>query len=102
MLGSLREAAALLLSRAQHGAQQVLRAVDWPAGEAAEEEPAAAAAAAAGAPSGPANGAAASGLAVGSRQQWRLLRLAAQDWLERCWQVRGGGPWRHQGGRVSA
>ena len=95
LVGSLREAAALLLSRAQHATQQALRAVDWPAGEeSAAGEPAGAVAEQpepAGAAEEPA--AAADGgreAPQSQRQQWRLLRFALQDWLESAWQVRCG------------
>lgn len=88
LVESLREAAAVLLSRAQHVTQQALRAVDWPA-EAPEPAEAAAAAARSGQP--PAGGSAAqpeAAVAVARQRQWRLLRFALQDWLESIWQAR--------------
>lgn len=107
LLGSVREATATLLFRAQHATQQALRAVDWPAGEvvadaqAAVNEQATSQAAATTSPRsapkpGSAPGAAAPADAASSRQdrqeqrrqQWRLLRFAAQDWVEGLWQVR--------------
>lgn len=83
LLGTLHEALALLLSKAQHATAQALRAVDWPAGEEERTEQ----------PQQEQQVAVASGNVVPvvaghtPRRQWRLLRFAAQDWAERCWQV---------------
>lgn len=89
LAGSLREAAAVVLSRAQHATQQALRAVDWPAGE-AEPEPEQQATAAAAAAEDEAEAVTAfdgaSAAAPSRSQQWRQLRFALQDWLERVWQ----------------
>lgn len=90
LVGSLREAAAVLLSRAQHVTQQALRAVDWPAEPSAEpaERPGASTAAAHGEQSSPPGSPAEPEAAVARQRQWRLLRFALQDWLERIWQAR--------------
>lgn len=86
LLGTLHEALALLLSKAQHATAQALRAVDWPAGEEErteqpQQEQQQGQLAVAGGSVVPA----ASGHAP--QRQWRLLRFAVQDWAERCWQV---------------
>ena len=108
LLGSLHRAATAVLSRAQYTTQQALRAIDWPAGQSIAEEGAGegaaipepatptsrlAAAPAAAEPSAaaaPACRAADSDAFVAAvyrrRQQWRLLRFAAQDWVERAWE----------------
>lgn len=90
LVGSLREAAEVLLSRAQHVTQQALRAVDWPAGEAESPEQPAGAAGAASDTAQAAGSQPARTAEFSRRQQWRVLRFALQDWVERVWQVRLG------------
>jgi hypothetical protein len=101
LLESLQRAATALLSRAQHTTQQALRAIDWPAGQSGPDPGPSSPGAQPGTrvwqPAGPgwagardgsgsdAHAAAAAGKGL---EPWRLLRFAAQEWLERVWQVR--------------